>query len=290
MRNVGSLVAAEQNKIPLNETSKAPATASAFKFGGDLPKPQEKPATSTYSFSSLPSKPVAEVKQVEVTKQPTFSFGSSSSKEPEPKPAFSFGSSNTEKKDPPTTAGTGFSFGKTPTPAASTVPSIFGSGLGGAGGAAKPFSFGTATPFSFGNVTQAPKDEGDTKPDNEEDDDDKPKVNEFTPVVEEDSVYSKRCKVFVKQGNEYKERGVGTLFIKPVEEGTKTQVIVRADTNLGNLLLNTLLTESVPLKRMGKNNVMIAAAIDGKPATVLLRVKATEDADELLTELEKNKK
>lgn len=72
------------------------------------------------------------------------------------------------------------------------------------------------------------------------------------------------------------------------------QLIVRADTNLGNLLLNFILSDSVPVKRLGKKDVMLVAVPtpDEKPppTPLLLRVKSPEEADNLLDVLEKNKK
>lgn len=44
--------------------------------------------------------------------------------------------------------------------------------------------------------------------------------------------YFLRCKVFYKKDNEFKEKGVGTLHLKPAAN-QKTQLLVRADTNLG---------------------------------------------------------
>lgn len=41
-----------------------------------------------------------------------------------------------------------------------------------------------------------------------------------------------RCKLFYKKEAEFKEKGVGTLHLKVTEKG-KTQMIFRADTNLG---------------------------------------------------------
>lgn len=41
-----------------------------------------------------------------------------------------------------------------------------------------------------------------------------------------------RCKLFYKKEAEFKEKGVGTLHLKVTENG-KTQMIFRADTNLG---------------------------------------------------------
>lgn len=41
-----------------------------------------------------------------------------------------------------------------------------------------------------------------------------------------------RCKLFYKKEAEFKEKGVGTLHLKQTADG-KTQMIIRADTNLG---------------------------------------------------------
>lgn len=66
----------------------------------------------------------------------------------------------------------------------------------------------------------------------------------------------------------------------------------------GNILLNIMLNASIPLKRQGKNNVSMICIPnppldpkldDKKPASMLIRVKTAEDADELLEELEKHK-
>ncbi|KAM4881710.1 nuclear pore complex protein Nup50 [Thomomys bottae] len=121
----------------------------------------------------------------------------------------------------------------------------------------------------------------------EEDSDEPPKVV-VTEVKEEDAFYSKKCKLFYKKDNEFKEKGVGTLHLKPTAN-QKTQLLVRADTNLGNILLNVLVPPSMPCSRTGKNNVLIVCVpnppLDEKNATVpvpmLIRVKTSEDADEL---------
>ncbi|KXJ76403.1 hypothetical protein RP20_CCG009136 [Aedes albopictus] len=193
------------------------------------------------------------------------------------------------KESPAPTAAksTGFSFGSvSPAAAPAAAP-------------AKTFSFGigastapaTGTGFTFANVKPpAPEQKSDDKEEAEADEDEPPKV-EFTPVEEKDSLYSKRCKLFVKADGSFSDRGVGTVHIKKVD--SKVQVLVRADTNLGNILLNIILNESVPLQRMGKNNVMMIClpTPDSKPppTSVLLRVKTAEEADELFETLKKHK-
>uniref|UniRef100_A0A4W5KAY2 RanBD1 domain-containing protein n=1 Tax=Hucho hucho TaxID=62062 RepID=A0A4W5KAY2_9TELE len=69
---------------------------------------------------------------------------------------------------------------------------------------------------------------------NGEESDEPPKV-EVQEIKETDAFYSKKCKLFYKKETEFKEKGVGTLHLKTTSEG-KTQLLVRADTNLGMLL------------------------------------------------------
>ena len=78
---------------------------------------------------------------------------------------------------------------------------------------------------------------------------------EIKQVEETDALYSKKCKLFYKKDGKYTEKGVGMLYLKSVA-GNKTQLLVRADTNLGNVLLNILLSSQIPTTR-AKNNVMI---------------------------------
>ncbi|KAK9297889.1 hypothetical protein QLX08_008550 [Tetragonisca angustula] len=152
------------------------------------------------------------------------------------------------------------------------------------------FSFGSTKPFTFGAQVvqpQEPEDEG------KDDEDDEPPKVDFKPVTEEGAIYEQRCKVFIKKDSNFTARGVGTLFLKPTPN-EKTQLLVRAETSLGNLLLNTLLTESIPTKRMNKNTIMLVCLpmpdSTPPPVPILLRVKTDEDADALLEALNKHKK
>lgn len=204
----------------------------------------------------------------------SFSFSSS-------KPTTAIENSATAVADAPTKSGSVaplFSFGKPST----------------------SFGSSSSTGFTFSNAIQVPKpaDNGNKagggtngNTENAEDEDDEPPKVEFKPVVEE-SIYSKRCKVFVKDDGDYKDRGTGTLYLKDVKDD-KVQLIVRADTNLGNILLNILLTPGVPAKRL-KNNVVLVCIptpeSDPKPRSVLIRVKTEDDAKEVLEEIEKHQK
>ncbi|CAL9682652.1 unnamed protein product [Knipowitschia caucasica] len=221
-----------------------------------------------------------------------------------PTPAlFSFGKGTNESTQTKTTtvpAGVTFNFGQK---VDSTVLSSFGSKS-----TAPSFSFSSSSTSTqsplFGAANSEPTlsfatPKSDMTPqmgetgDEETEEPPKPEVKE---VKEEDAFYSKKCKLFYKKDSEFKEKGVGTLHLKQSGED-KTQMIIRADTNLGNILLNIILQSSLPCSRVGKNNVMLVCVpnptIDDKnpntPIPLLLRVKTEEDANELLKILEEKK-
>merc|ERR1719449_335813 len=151
-------------------------------------------------------------------------------------------------------------------------------------------SSGTAGGFSFGAAASSTTTTGEAPAAKEtEEEDDSPPVVEVKPVQEDDALYSKKCKLFYKKDGSYVEKGVGMLHLKSTEGG-KTQLLVRADTNLGNVLLNILLSSQIPTTRVGKNNVMMVCVpnppVDPKadtsaPCPMLIRVKDAEAADEL---------
>ncbi|XP_074554083.1 nuclear pore complex protein Nup50 [Halichoeres trimaculatus] len=260
--------------------------ASSADGGGEEKKASSSPppasSSSPSSSSSSAPAPAASL----------FSFSKSSSDDPArekssgvapgvaPGVTFNFGqkvdssvlASLGSKSTPPS-----FSFSSS---ASSSTTSLFG-----APGSAAPLSFST-------NKTSdaAPADENG---DEESEEPPKPEVKE---VKEDDAFYSQKCKLFYKKGAEFKEKGVGTLHLKETEEG-KTQMIIRADTNLGNILLNILVQSSMPCSRVGKNNVMVVCVpnppVDDKdpssPVPLLIRVKTSEDANALHGLLEEKK-
>lgn len=87
------------------------------------------------------------------------------------------------------------------------------------------------------------------------------------------------------------------LHLKQMKDD-KTQLVIRADTSLGNILLNILLHPQLSTQRVGKNNVMMVCIpnppIDPKaapaPTPMLIRVKTDTEADELLQKLNDSKK
>lgn len=267
-------------------TSTSNSVFSSFSFGGadsqklaaSPPKPENKIIGISFGISANSEKPAQT------------SFGSSGNK------GISFGNSSSDGKGisfgNSASDGKGITFGSTSSasslPAASAAAPTFSFGLNNSTPLFGGLS-GSTSSFSFGNTVPPPS--SDTKP--EEEADEEPPKNEFVPVVEDDSLYSKRCKVFVKGAADYVDRGVGTLYIKKVEE-SKIQMIVRADTNLGNIIFNIMIVEGLPVSRLGKNNVMVVCipTPDAKPPPVscLLRVKTGEEADELLETIKKHMK
>lgn len=241
------------------------------------------PQSATSVFASQKNNTVGN------NKSPTFSFGinasaTSTSSTITSSPGFKFGvttatSQSTTSISSPFSSATSSSFSF----AANTNTATNGS--------TAPFSFGTGKPFTFNNIKQNTEttEEAAAK----EDDDDTPPKVEYTPVVEENSVYDKKCKIFVKKENNFVDKGVGTLYIKKVEETGKHQLLVRANTNLGTILVNLILVAAIPTQRMGKNNVMMVCIPTPEskppPTPILIRVKSSEEADELLATLEKYK-
>lgn len=260
------------------EENKTKQRSEADKPKESAPKPPAPAISSSFSFG-VPTAPVSSTSTSSGSSTSVFTnfkFGADAQKTtqspPKPSQEISFGISSQ-----PSAMGSTFSFGLK-NPLAASTP--FSGALGA-----------TSTPFSFGNTVPTPVEDAAK----ETEEDEEPPKNDFVPVVEDDSLYSKRCKVFVKgANNEFADRGVGTLFIKKVEESDKIQMIVRADTNMGNILFNIVIADGLPTSRLGKNNVMVVCVPtpDAKPppTSCLLRVKTAEDADELLATIGKYKK
>ncbi|NXQ26943.1 NUP50 protein, partial [Alaudala cheleensis] len=220
----------------------------------------------------------------------TFLFNSKAEESPDRKPEAA-----SERREPLLGAASAvsFSFGK-------SVDTSVGPSLGS--GTLGSFSFSAGNSGLFGkdanqaksgtaastSSLEAQTDGGNNEDKGGEEEEEEPPKVIVNEVKEDDAFYSKKCKLFYKKDNEFKEKGVGTLHLKPAGND-KTQLLVRADTNLGNILLNVLIPPKMPCTRTGKNNVLIVCvpnpAIDEKnpsvPVTMLIRVKTSEDADEL---------
>merc|ERR1712098_166443 len=117
-------------------------------------------------------------------------------------------------------------------------------------------------------------------------------VDENDPVEESDSLYMKKCKLFYKKDDRFLERGLGHIHLKKTDE-KKLQIVVRANTKLGNILLNIVMNDEIPLHKQGKNNLLLICVpnppidpkADPEPVSFLIRVKNSEDADEVKNKL-----
>lgn len=250
---------------------KRETTKPSFSFGSSSSEKKDEPAKPVFSFGKKPDSDSKEEKK----EAPKFSFGGSkpdSEKEP---PKFSFGSKNdsSKKEDEPTKPSGGF--------------------FANLGGDSKPsggFSFNTAgstSSFTFkpSATGSAAPTSGTTEGGDEE----------YVPPVAEtkefddakDALYQKKSKIFYLKDGNYKEIGVGLLFVKPLDDD-KASILVRADNTLGNILLNVAIPPSPAPVKQGKNNcllpVVLNPPVDGVEGAVplLIRVKTSDDADELI--------
>jgi len=89
----------------------------------------------------------------------------------------------------------------------------------------------------------------------------------------------------------YEDRGLGVLSLKKKDDKARIQLIVRAATAVGSVLLNIMLTMEVKPIKTGTNNVQFVCypnpplpGVEG-PTTILIRVKTSGDADELLEKM-----
>merc|ERR1711962_331122 len=236
-----------------------------FSFGKTEAKSEEKKESPSFSFSSK--------KEDEKKEPPKFSFGGSSDSTIEA-PKFGFAAKSDDKGEPPKPAGGFFA------------------NLGGSKPASSGFSFGSSSGTSSAAFTFAPTATGSSAATSasstKEDEEYVPPVAETKEFDDaKDALYQKKSKIFYLKDGNYKEIGVGLLFIKPLEND-KASILVRADNTLGNILLNVAIPPSPAPVKQGKNNcllpVVLNPPIEGVEGAVplLIRVKTSDDADELI--------
>ena len=113
-----------------------------------------------------------------------------------------------------------------------------------------------------------------------------------------------RCKLYYKKDDQFTEKGVGFLYIKVKDNESKPQLLIRAGTSTGNILLNIALVESLPVSKAEGKGVLLTCVPnppletkkktdsesdnDKKTVTFLIRVKK-EDSDELMDTITKYK-
>lgn len=197
--------------------------------------------------------------------------------------------------------------------------SLFDSGgskftFGGSSSSSSGFgTSGGTVGFSFTGVKTTQQEDKKEAPTSANQEEDETPQEEVKIVEEKDAVFSIRSKLYYKKDGNFKERGVGMLHLKKQEKSG--QLILRADTSLGNIIFNISVPKGLPVRRQGKNNVLFMAPLNPpadkvcpqcnkkypnsqisnvcesecKPeaTAILLRVKTGEDADKLKEEIEK---
>jgi len=278
--------ASEENK---NGTSEPEVKKPSFSFGKTDKKETSKPS---FSFGATSSE-----KKNDETPKPLFSFGKTESEEKKDPPKFSFGSgSSDQSKD----AAPKFSFGsksddkKDEKDEPAKPAGGFFANLGGSKPASSGFSFGSSSSgtssaaFTFAPTATGSAAASTTAPSTKEDEEYVPPVAETKEFDDaKDALYQKKSKIFYLKDGNYKEIGVGLLFVKPLEND-KASILVRADNTLGNILLNVAIPPSPAPVKQGKNNCLLPVVpnppIEGVEGAVplLIRVKTSDDADELI--------
>ncbi len=114
------------------------------------------------------------------------------------------------------------------------------------------------------------------------------------------NIFLFRMKLFYYSEKESKfvDRGIGNLYLKPISDGEATQLIIRADNKLANILLNVKLNKACPVNKISAKDVSYLcipnppiAGVDSKlPCKFLFKVKTEEDALELVEKLNEHKK
>ena len=109
-----------------------------------------------------------------------------------------------------------------------------------------------------------------------------------------------RLKLFFysEKDKKFTDRGVGNIYLKPINDGKDTQLIIRSDNSLANILLNVKLNKMFAISKEGTKNVSylcmpnppIPNVSSDVPCKFLFKVKTDEDASELFDKLNELKR
>lgn len=158
------------------------------------------------------------------------------------------------------------------------------------------------------NKTETDSATGDASEGTSEAAEEPPKVSSVEHL-EADSVYTKKCRLYYKKNEDFVEKGIGFLYIKckDGDDNSIPQLLIRADTRTGNILLNIALCKTLPIQKAEKKGILLTCIPnppietkkkkkdekddddDKKSVTYLVRVKAT-DCDELYQNIMKYRK
>lgn len=157
----------------------------------------------------------------------------------------------------------------------------------------KPFFGFVSTTSTKTPTSDSSKNDEPQKSKDEEDDEDQPPVVNFAPIKENDAIFESKSKLYYFENGKYEEHGIGQLYLKPIDE-KKIQLIMRNDSALGTIMVNTLLNDSVKFTKRNPKNVQLICVVDPtkstKPQTVLFKFKDPQTTDAFENELAKLKK
>lgn len=157
----------------------------------------------------------------------------------------------------------------------------------------KPFFGFVSTPSTKTTISDSSKNDEPQKSKDDEDNEDQPPVVNFAPIKENDAIFESKSKLYYFKNGKYEEHGIGQLYLKPINE-KKVQLIMRNDSALGTIMVNTLLNDSVKFTKRNPKNVQLICVVDPtkstKPQTVLFKFKDSQTTDAFENELAKLKK
>lgn len=188
-----------------------------FKFNAENNEDKTTTAKPTFNFGPTSTS----------TSSKPFTFGGAGEKQAEPVKSspFTFGGNNDKKEEPSKTATT-------------------------------PFQFSFAGSSSQSSQPKTQTSEPEKKPEEGQPSDSVPEI-EDKQFKEEGVQYEIRCKLYYKYEDQFKERGVGTLFVKKDETDGKASILVRAENHQGTILLNSSLSKGMPQpSKNGAKNIL----------------------------------
>lgn len=124
----------------------------------------------------------------------------------------------------------------------------------------------------------------------DEQDDAPPPEPNVDKYEEKDAKYSVKIKLYGKDGPAGSEAGlnvlgVGYLYVKSYDSPNKLQVIFRQEPDLRRVLLNEIVTPSIPIKRLPQKAIQIVFPSTEGSKIYLFKAKDEKDADDLFNTL-----
>lgn len=117
-----------------------------------------------------------------------------------------------------------------------------------------------------------------------------PPEPEIDKYEEPDANYQIRCKLYERVKNSsgtasFSHVGTGVLFVKSMDTNTKVQVIVRLEPDLRRVIMNEVITDKTPLKKLEKAVQMVVAVPNGEPKMYVAKVGDPKLANELYEQI-----